>query len=49
MRLARALGWTVHEVKAMSGYEFRAALDQLQGEDLARKRAEAKARSRGRR
>ena len=47
--MARALGWTVHDVKRMTGHELRAALDQLQDEDLARKRAEAKARSRGRR
>lgn len=47
--MARALGWTIHDVKRMSGYELQAALDQLQDEDLARKRAEAKARSRGRR
>lgn len=47
--MARALGWTVHDVKRMTGYELRAALDQLRDEDLERKRAEGKARMRGRR
>ena len=47
--MARALGWTIHDVKRMTGHELRAALDQLQDEDLERKRAEAKAKMRGRR
>ena len=48
VRLARRLGWTLRDVKAMTGHELRAALYVLQDEELARKRAEAQAQSRRR-
>lgn len=48
VRLARRLGWTLRDVKAMTGHELRAALSVLQDEELARKRAEAQAKSRRR-
>lgn len=48
VRLARRLGWTLRDVKAMTGHELRAVLSVLQDEELARKRAEAQAKSRRR-
>ena len=44
MRLARALGWTLHDVKRLTGWELRAALSALQDEELQRKRAQARRR-----
>lgn len=48
VRLARRLGWTLQDVKAMTGHELRAVLSVLQDEELSRKRAEAQAKSRRR-
>lgn len=44
MALARRLGWTIHDVKRMTGWEFRAAAERLQDEELAAKRAQARAK-----
>lgn len=46
MRLARRLGWSLRDVKAMTGHELRAALEALQYEEVARKRAEGRAQMR---
>lgn len=46
MALARRLEWTIHDVKRMTGWEVRAALDRLQAEELAAKRARAHAKRR---
>lgn len=49
MSLARRLGWSLRDVKAMNGHELRAALEALQDEELARKRAEGRAQMRRKR
>lgn len=46
MALARRLGWTIHDVRRMTGWEVKAAQERLQEEELARKRAEARAKRR---
>ena len=48
MRLARQLGWTIHDVKRLTGWERQAALERLQEEELAMKRAQAQAKARRR-
>lgn len=46
MHLARRLGWTLGDVKSMTGHELRAALLVLAEEDVARKQAAARAKMR---